>query len=91
MTKDKAPKRFIFMAAWVTEESFKELVKNSWKKNEDWPSAISHFTGSIIEWNIIVFGNIISRKKSLLKRLNGIDKYNPKGTNKFLNQLQLTL
>lgn len=52
---------------------------------------MAHLTGNIIEWNNMIFGNINLRKKTLIKRLNGIDKANPEGKNKFLNHLQETL
>lgn len=79
------------MAAWATEGSFYDLIKDSWRSNEEWPLAISHLTERIIEWNNMVFGNINLRMKSLTKRLKGIDIANPEGTNVFLNQLQETL
>lgn len=86
-TEVKTQQGFRFIAAWTTEVSFKELVKNSWRKNVVWPNAISHMTGKIIEWNKLTFRNINKRKKLLIRRLNGIDRANPERTNPFLNQL----
>lgn len=84
-------KRFKFMATWTTEKSFRDLVRINWRNDVDLPNAISSLTGKILEWNNTVFGNIHKRKRDLTKRLNGIDKANPRGTNSFLNQLQETL
>lgn len=67
-------KRFRFVAAWVTETSFKELVRSNWGNWGDWPSAISHLTGEIMEWNRSTFGNIILRKKTLTRRLRALIK-----------------
>lgn len=90
-TQDRSLKRFRFLAAWATKESFSELIKDSWRSKEDWPIAISHLKDRIIEWNNTIFGNINLRKRSLTRRLQGIDRANPEGTNVFLNQLQETL
>lgn len=50
-----APHHFRFLAAWVTENSFKDLVKNNWKNDEIWPEAIASLIGKIKDWNNDVF------------------------------------
>lgn len=93
--KDKLKKRhvqrFHFLAAWVTEEAFTDVIKNSWSKEDSWPVAISNLTNSIQDWNKNVFGNINRRKRHLINRLCGIDRANPRGNNTFLNNLQEVL
>lgn len=87
----KSTRRFRFMASWVTDKSFKDLVKTNWRNDTSWPDAISNLIEKNIEWNSAVFGNINRRKRNIASRLSGIDKANPKGLNQYLNQLQETL
>lgn len=84
----RTPLRFRFIVAQATESSFKKMIKANWSKEDSWPKAISSLTERIKEWNNTVFGNINNKKRTLSKRLNGIDKTNPKGANPYLNQLQ---
>lgn len=84
-------RRFRFIATWVTDGSFKDLIKDNWGNDPSWPTAISSLTKKIQDWNRNVFGNINKRKRDLIRRLNGIDKANPEWTNTFLNQLQEVL
>lgn len=87
----RTTKRFRFMAAWETVISFKELIKTKWNNQDVWPRSIASLTSAIMEWNRSTFGNINLRKRVITRRLNGIDKANPYGTNNYLNQLQENL
>lgn len=67
---DKKPTRqFRFMATWITNASFKDLIKKNWDNNHSWPEAIENLIDRIKEWNREVFGNINKRKKELTNRL----------------------
>lgn len=89
---DRSPtSRFRFIAAWITDESFKDMIKKNWCNNYSWTEAISNLTDKIKEWNKEVFGNICKRKRELTNRLNDIDRPNPNGLNSYLNDLQETL
>lgn len=87
----KPTSHFQFMATWVTDDSFKELLKRNWDNKHNWPDVIAKQTDRIKEWNIEVFSNINKRKRELTNKLSGIDRANPRGTNPFLNHLQETL
>lgn len=88
---NKNPKWFRFVVAWATEPSFKDLIKNSWNNNEDWPEVISSLTEKISKWNNMIFGNINRRNRTLMRRLSGINRIDPMGSNHYLNHLQDTL
>lgn len=81
-------RRFRFIAAWVIDDSFKEMLKGNWRKDCSWPVTISWLTDRIKEWNKDIFGNINKRKRIIINRLNGIDRANLEGTNPYLNHLQ---
>lgn len=81
------PRRFRFVAAGVTEDSLKDLIKLNWRNEENWSEAMSSLTMKIKEQNNAIFGNINKRKRNLASRLNGIDEANSKGVNLYLNQL----
>lgn len=89
--ENRSPNRFIFLASWATDSSFKDVIKGNWHKDEDWPKACHRITEKIIKWNREVFGSIHIRKKQLSNRLRGIDQVDPNGTNPFLNNLQETI
>lgn len=83
--------RFRFMAAWVTNDSFKDLIKENYCNEYSWPVAISRLMDMIKEWNSEVFDSINKRKMELTNRLSGTDRANPKVINPYLNQLRKTL
>lgn len=87
-TEKRPPKRFCFIAAWTTDESFKDMIKENWGNDPSCPVAISSLTEKIQVWNMDVFGNINRRKRDLISRLSGIDRANPDGANSYLNHLQ---
>lgn len=79
---------FCFTAAWVTDDSFKYMIKKNWCNEYSWPAAISRLTDRIKEWNSDVFGSINRRRVDLTNRLSGIDRANLKRTDPYLNHLQ---
>lgn len=87
MENKRPPRHFRFIVAWVTDNSFKEMIKDNWSTDCSWPVAISSLTKRIKEWNRDVFGSINKRKRTLTNILSGIDRANLDGTNLYLNQL----
>lgn len=51
------------MASWLTDAKFKEFMYNIWDGNMDF-----------IQWNKEVFKSIFERKRTLLAKLNGIQR-----------------
>lgn len=64
---------FRFQAAWLTHNDFPNLMKKNWKPGDPWDLQVSRFQGDVLRWNKDVFGNIFSRKKSLMKDLEIVD------------------
>lgn len=61
--KNKVPKPFRFMAAWLTDSRFENFMKNNWNTNVSYYQAVSEFTQQVQKWNKDNFGNIFQRKK----------------------------
>ncbi|XP_050211700.1 uncharacterized protein LOC126661863 [Mercurialis annua] len=68
------PKAFRFLAAWLGDKAFPELVKNIWSEPDTFSNSIQKFTGVVKDWNFKEFGNIFKKKNSLLARLGEIQK-----------------
>ncbi|KAL7183941.1 hypothetical protein ACSBR2_026167 [Camellia fascicularis] len=66
---------FRFEAAWLSHPNFSEVVNDSWLNMDcHFLAAINNFTQNVKTWNRDVFGNIFKRKRSLLARIEGIQK-----------------
>ncbi|XP_050220226.1 uncharacterized protein LOC126670515 [Mercurialis annua] len=68
------PKPFRFQAAWIGNDGFKDLVRQSWNNASSLADSIENFAVQAKRWNTTVFGNIFKRKDNLLSRLYGIQK-----------------
>ncbi|RYR75656.1 hypothetical protein Ahy_A01g000230 [Arachis hypogaea] len=75
----------------LTNTDFKNLVKSSWDMQKFWSEGINNFRDSLKEWNTNVFGDIIKRKRTLLRRLQGITSSLSQGRNDFLEKLCTSL
>ncbi|XP_025630405.1 uncharacterized protein [Arachis hypogaea] len=69
------------------DRDFKNLVNSSWDMQNSWSEGINNFRDSLKEWNTNVFGDILKRKKTLLKRFQGIASSLSQGRNDFLEKL----
>ena len=56
---------------WLSHLGFYLIVEKAWDGSPTLNHAISSFVKAAILWNREVFGNIFSRKKKILARLNG--------------------
>ncbi|XP_072084715.1 uncharacterized protein [Arachis hypogaea] len=63
---------FRFVAAWLAHPDFSNLVSNSWDVSSSWNSGVVSFKNSLKDWNTNIFGDIFKRKRTLLRRLQGI-------------------
>ena len=86
-----SPKPFKFIAAWLSYDSFDEVVKSSWQIGSSWKDNVSNFTEYATRWNKEVFGNIHKRKQRLINRLKGIQCALYESHNPFLEELQSQL
>lgn len=62
---------FRFVAAWLLNDSFKGVVKGSWKDRKVWREIVDDFVVRAMAWNKKIFGNIFHKKKILQARLRG--------------------
>ncbi|KAL7187043.1 hypothetical protein ACSBR1_037168 [Camellia fascicularis] len=62
-------------AAWFCHSNFIDVVQNSWlNRSHNLLEANNSFTDNVKIWNKKVFGNIFKRKRTLLARIEGIQK-----------------
>ena len=63
---------FRFQTCWLSEPSFPSLVSRAWSGSPTLGEAVKNFTQVAIRWNSSHFGNIFTRKKNIMARINGI-------------------
>lgn len=66
---------FCFQAAWISHETFPEVVKESGKNGYSWKEGSKRFIRNTSPWNRNIFGNIFKCKCVILNRLKGIDHH----------------
>jgi len=65
-------KPFKFQKFWLSNQTFLEVVANSWNQALLLRDAIDKFQKEASLWNKSHFGNIFAKKKKVMARLNGI-------------------
>ncbi|KAK9716041.1 hypothetical protein RND81_06G207300 [Saponaria officinalis] len=65
---------FRFQAAWLCHTKFSEFVESNWKNDQPLIPFVYSFADKLQAWNKNVFHNIFERKKSLERRLLGVQK-----------------
>ncbi|XP_050280328.1 uncharacterized protein LOC126721320 [Quercus robur] len=65
---------FRFQTSWLLEPSFPFVVTHARRDSPTLGDAVNRFTQAAIRWNGSHFGNIFTRKKNLLARINGIQQ-----------------
>ncbi|XP_019198076.1 PREDICTED: uncharacterized protein LOC109191857 [Ipomoea nil] len=68
----RGPDTFRFQAAWLTNDSFKEVIHKTWAPSHALQRNIAKVRDELTVWNREVFGSIEGRKKNLLARIGGI-------------------
>ncbi|KAI9109477.1 hypothetical protein K1719_019531 [Acacia pycnantha] len=63
-------KPFRYEVVWQMHVDFNEIVKESWKGEEEAHVKLSSLQQSLLNWNKAVFGRIESKKRRILDRLN---------------------
>ena len=65
---------FRFQTCWLSKPSFPSVVTHAWRDSPNLGDAVNRVTQAAIRWNGSHFGNIFTRKKNLLARINGIQQ-----------------
>lgn len=76
---------------WTSHPDLELIIKNSWNKNSDITYVISLFTKEVLEWNRKTFESIFKQKRTLPKRLEGIQNSQHYLTSSYLQQLEKEL
>lgn len=84
-------KPFRFEASWIKHTCFPEFLHSVWNQDKPFLQNLDNLSMMLPTWNKDVFGNIFSKKRSLLARLNGIQKALSLRSNPFLENLELAL
>ena len=84
-------KSFWFLAPWLTDERFQPFVENNWKRNLNCTNATADFINKLGNWNKDIFDNIFKRKKELLARIGGIQRFLEKRHSRSLSKLETKL
>ncbi|XP_039035459.1 uncharacterized protein LOC120171922 [Hibiscus syriacus] len=89
---DREKRPFRFEAAWLTHEEFKAVFSLAWdKKKDSLVNAVEETKNAIIEWKENRFGNIFKRKKTLMKRIQGIQRPSKYLYSAYLQELEKAL
>ncbi|XP_047251613.1 uncharacterized protein LOC124886718 [Capsicum annuum] len=72
---------------WLSHQDFPNLITDSFMDCPNITVATSEFENRARNWNKLIFGNIFAKKKHLLARLSGIQKFANYPTSSFLHGL----
>ena len=67
------------------------MVLRNWAHDSEWNKNPRGFQHSLKKWNKEIFGDIMKKKRTILKRLNGIARSLSNGPNLYLEDLQTRL
>ena len=79
---------FKFQSCWLSDASFSKVVTQAWRHYTRLVDATETFTKEAKVWNKTQFGNIFSRKKNIIARLNGIQRSIASRPSSFLCNLE---
>ncbi|XP_074300570.1 uncharacterized protein LOC141631847 [Silene latifolia] len=82
---------FRFQAAWISHAKFSDFLLNNWKNEEPLIPFINEFADKLQEWNKNVFRNIFAKKRSLERRLLGVQRKFANGGPNYLFKYGLKL
>ncbi|KAH9736450.1 putative ribonuclease H protein [Citrus sinensis] len=80
-----------FLASWLTNDHFNNIVKQTWDPQASYSDAASIFVKEVQVWNREVFGNIFQRKRILMARINEIQAALEKSSSRGLMRLEARL
>ncbi|XP_019151927.1 PREDICTED: uncharacterized protein LOC109148646 [Ipomoea nil] len=82
---------FHFQAAWITHQDLQQVVGRIWSPEENLADNIRRVADGLSSWNMDVFGNVYTRKRSLLSRIGGIQKILARRSHSGLRRLERNL
>jgi len=82
---------FRFHSFWLSDTSFPKIVQNAWSIESGLYDSIAKFEREASEWNWVHFGNIFAKKKRILARLGGIQRFMAERPSSFLIILEKQL
>lgn len=88
-TTSKRP--FRFEAAWLKHTNFRQFLRENWNHDQLLHLELQHLEPKLMNWNATVFGHIRQRKNRLIRRISGIEKASQEGSNRFLDDLLISL
>lgn len=72
--KEKREPEFKFQAAWLLDDKFEGMIRESWSLHQDFMTNTKNLRHNLMKWNRDVFGGIAKRKKRLLARIEGVQR-----------------
>ncbi|XP_021826248.1 uncharacterized protein LOC110767113 [Prunus avium] len=83
---------FRFEAMWLKHEGFTDFITQNWQQLSGpvWVKSYG-LVDPLKLWNLQIFGHLKQRKARLLDRINGIQKAQCSGFNRFLQHLESSL
>ncbi|XP_073051225.1 uncharacterized protein [Primulina eburnea] len=72
--KTKCHGPFRFQAAWLTHKDFHEVIEKEWQMNLTLGNNVEKLIKPLTDWNSSTFGNINRRKRTLMARIEGVQK-----------------
>ncbi|XP_061357605.1 uncharacterized protein LOC133301903 [Gastrolobium bilobum] len=85
------PKPFRFLAAWLTNESFREVVEDCWKNNMEWIPVIDKFHQEATLWHQSSLKEAQKKKRQIQRRLSGVDEQLCRAPDESLERLHRSL
>ncbi|XP_074270863.1 uncharacterized protein LOC141594770 [Silene latifolia] len=79
------------LAAWMNHNNFSEFVVKNWNNEESFFPFIHQFAAKLQQWNKDVFHNIFAKKRSLERRLLGVQARLSRGGPDYLFKFELKL
>ena len=73
---------------WLLHPNFHRIVREAWPEGIPLKAATTDFTRKARKWNYEVFGNLFTRKKRVLARLNGTQKVLANNPTEYLMRLK---
>ena len=83
-TRERKP--FRFMASWLANPPFCDVLHSAWSEGGNWLTASHLFRQRAEIWNGECYGNLFRRKRRLMGRLERIHNKLSMGRNPFLER-----
>ncbi|KAK4274538.1 hypothetical protein QN277_017742 [Acacia crassicarpa] len=82
---------FRFEAMWIKHENYNDFLQESWISSMDINQSLDCFKNSLKSWNKELFGMVEQQKRSIMNRLDGIQKSRAYPYSEFLCNLEIEL